>query len=124
LHFLIIQSSSISKDSQRIARERRLREYVNLNEFVRAVWYEGNLSMCIRRRAKKLVSCGAVRTACVIVFTMWRGSNFPEKRRSTAALQSASRERNLLLRSCFPDQTIKHDSDLDCARVRVECIRD
>jgi hypothetical protein len=34
LHLTIIQSPSIGKDRQRIAREPRLREYVNLNEFV------------------------------------------------------------------------------------------
>src|SRR5215469_10474519 len=36
LHLGVIQSASIGKNRQRITRERRLREYINLGEFVSA----------------------------------------------------------------------------------------
>jgi hypothetical protein len=63
--------------------------------------------MCIRRRAKKLVSCGAVLTACVIVFTMWRGSNFPE---SGGAPPHSKALRAKEIFSCVPAFLIKPSS--------------
>jgi hypothetical protein len=59
LHLAIIQSSSVREDSQRITRERRLREYVNLNEFVGAVWHKKTFNLCLRTRKANINFRGA-----------------------------------------------------------------
>jgi hypothetical protein len=47
LHLGIIQSASVRKDRQRIAGERRLREYIELNEFVSVRRHESDLD-CVQ----------------------------------------------------------------------------
>ena len=49
LHLGVIQSASVRKDRQRITRERRLREYIKLNEFVSARRHESDLD-CVESR--------------------------------------------------------------------------
>src|SRR4029077_12238070 len=49
LHLAVIQSSTIGEDSQRITGERRLREYIKLNEFVSARRHESDLD-CVESR--------------------------------------------------------------------------
>jgi hypothetical protein len=46
LHLGVIQSTSIGKDRQRITRERRLREYIELNELVGSVRHK-KTSQCV-----------------------------------------------------------------------------
>src|SRR6478736_4554110 len=49
LHLDVSQPASIGKDRQRITRERCLREYIKLNEFVSARWHESDLD-CVQSR--------------------------------------------------------------------------
>src|ERR1043166_1972872 len=49
LHLGVIQSASIRKDRQWITRERCLREYIKLNEFVSVCWHESDLD-CAKSR--------------------------------------------------------------------------
>src|SRR5438876_2756369 len=49
LHLAVIQSSTIGEDSQRITCERRLREYIKLNEFVGVRRHESDLD-CVESR--------------------------------------------------------------------------
>jgi hypothetical protein len=48
LHLGVIQSASVRKDRQRITRERRLREYIKLNEFVSSVRHKKTSKFCLR----------------------------------------------------------------------------
>jgi hypothetical protein len=58
LHLAIIQSSSVREDSQRITRERRLREYVSLNEFVSAARHKKTFNLCQTTRKPNINSRG------------------------------------------------------------------
>ena len=60
LHLAITQSSSVREDSQRITRERRLREDVKLDKFIVTARHKESLSICAQERARRtLISRGA-----------------------------------------------------------------
>src|ERR1043166_9361697 len=51
MHLGVMQSASVRKDRQWIPRERRLREYIKLNEFVGVRRHESDLD-CVESRVK------------------------------------------------------------------------
>src|SRR5437868_5079629 len=57
LHFAVIQSSSVSEDRQRITGEWRLRENIELNEFVRAAPHNRLVHVYPNTCNRTLVSC-------------------------------------------------------------------
>src|SRR4051812_24700065 len=60
LHLGVAQSASVSKDGQRITCERRLREYIKLNEFVSARRHESDLE-CVESRVSFAGDCQRAR---------------------------------------------------------------
>src|SRR5207248_9463150 len=54
LHLAVTQSSRVGENRQRITRQRGLREYVKLNEFVTAVRHE---KTCIPKHARGTLIC-------------------------------------------------------------------
>src|SRR5437899_12351599 len=57
LHFAVIQSSNVSEDRQRITGEWRLRENIELNEFVRAAPHNRLVHVYPNTCNRTLVSC-------------------------------------------------------------------
>src|ERR671919_858918 len=93
LHLGVTQSASIGKDRQRITRERGLGEHINLHEVVSAMRHKRLVHIYPNTRKKISMLYSLVSTAYVLIFASTRSRNFSENRRSTAALQSASRKR-------------------------------